>query len=45
MDAANNLGLMYMKGEGVAQDYHRAVEWFQKGANKGFPAPQVCRKL
>jgi hypothetical protein len=33
--AMNNLGLLYEKGLGVAQDYAQAREWFQKAANAG----------
>jgi TPR repeat protein len=31
----NNLGTMYDKGEGVAQDYIRAHMWFNLGAASG----------
>ena len=31
----NNLGLLYTKGEGIAQDYDKAREWYQKSANAG----------
>jgi uncharacterized protein len=30
-----NLGLLYGNGLGVAQDYAKAREWFEKGAAKG----------
>jgi TPR repeat protein len=30
-----NLGLAYSKGDGVAQDYAKAREWFEKAADKG----------
>jgi TPR repeat protein len=30
-----DLGLMYENGDGVAQDYGKAREWFQKAADKG----------
>ena len=30
-----NLGLMYANGEGVKQDYFKAVEWIQKAAEQG----------
>ena len=29
------LGLMYYEGEGVSQDYGKAVKWFQRAANQG----------
>jgi TPR repeat protein len=28
-----NLGVLYHNGQGVAQDYGKAREWFQKGAD------------
>lgn len=30
-----NLGLMYDRGEGVRQDYAKAIEWYTKSANQG----------
>ncbi len=33
--AQYNLGFMYYEGEGVPQDYAKAVEWYQKAANQG----------
>jgi len=33
--AQYNLGIMYMNGHGVSQDYARAVEWFTKAADLG----------
>ncbi len=30
--AMTNLGLMYLKGEGVEKDYAKAREWFEKGS-------------
>ncbi len=39
-EAQNNLGLLYDKGEGVAQDYNQAVSWYRKAAEKGFAAAQ-----
>lgn len=35
MDAEYNLGLMYLKGEGVHQNEDLAIAWIQKAANKG----------
>ena len=34
--AQNNLGLMYTRGEGVAQNYAAAVDWYRKAAAQGF---------
>ena len=34
-DAQYNLGLMYKKGQGVAQDYRQAAKWYQKAAEQG----------
>ena len=31
----NNLGLLYDNGQGVAQDYVKAREWYEKAADKG----------
>ncbi|MDO9795484.1 SEL1-like repeat protein, partial [Glaesserella parasuis] len=30
-----NLGNMYSQGQGVRQDYHQAVKWYQKAAEQG----------
>ena len=30
-----DLGLLYANGQGVAQDYIKAREWFEKAADKG----------
>jgi uncharacterized protein len=30
-----NLGLLYEKGFGVAQDFDKAREWYEKAAEKG----------
>ena len=34
-DAQYNLGLMYVLGEGVEQDFKEAVKWYQKAADQG----------
>ena len=34
-DAQNNLGVMYVMGKGVTQDYVRAHMWFNFAASKG----------
>ena len=31
-----NLGLMYYKGRGTAQDYTKAVNWWRRAAEQGF---------
>jgi len=31
------LGVMYMKGQGVEQDYKEAGEWFRKASEQGLP--------
>ena len=33
--AMSNLGLLYENGQGVAQDYAKAREWYEKAAAKG----------
>ena len=38
--AQNKLGMMYMLGKGVAQDYAQALDWFQKSADQGNAAAQ-----
>jgi TPR repeat protein len=30
IQAMNNIGVMYKKGEGVQKDLHEANKWFQK---------------
>ncbi|MCL2312838.1 MAG: hypothetical protein FWC41_10215, partial [Firmicutes bacterium] len=30
-----NLGICYYKGEGVAQNYKKAAEWYERAASKG----------
>jgi serine/threonine protein kinase len=37
IDAMNNLGVLYQNGQGVAQSYDKAREWFQKAADAGNP--------
>ena len=34
-DAQYNLGSMYRNGEGVAQDYGEAAQWFTRAAEEG----------
>ena len=34
--AQSNLGMMYLQGRGgLVKSYEKAVEWFQKAADKG----------
>jgi TPR repeat protein len=35
VDAQNNLGVMYVKGTGINQDYILARMWFNLAANNG----------
>ena len=35
IEAQFNLGFMYAKGQGVRQDYQKALEWYEKAANQG----------
>jgi len=39
-EAQFNLGVMYSKGQGVAQSYQRALAWYQKAAHQGLAAAQ-----
>ena len=34
-NAQNNLGYMYNQGQGVPQDYQKAVKWYRKAAEQG----------
>jgi len=34
-DAQATLGLMYMSGQGVPQDYSEAIKWYRKAADQG----------
>jgi TPR repeat protein len=34
------MGMMYMQGQGVEQDYKNAGEWFRKASEKSIPAAQ-----
>jgi TPR repeat protein len=34
-EAQNNLGLSYVSGQGMAQDYQQAVAWFRKATDQG----------
>ncbi|WP_288844273.1 tetratricopeptide repeat protein [uncultured Megasphaera sp.] len=35
VEAQFNLGVCYEDGKGVAQDYKKAVEWYQKAVDQG----------
>ena len=39
--AQNQLGLLYVKGKGVPQDYRHAKEWFEMAAKQGHAGAQV----
>jgi hypothetical protein len=39
-DASRNLGLMYLKGQGVDKDYKMAMVQFKKAANRNYPPAQ-----
>ncbi len=39
-DAQANLGLMYVKGQGVPHDFNNALEWYRKAAMQGVPGAQ-----
>jgi len=39
-DAQSNLGYMYSKGQGVAQDYKEALKWYRKSAEQGIAEAQ-----
>jgi len=39
-NAQNNLGLCYLNGNGVAQDYAQAAYWYRKAADQGNAAAQ-----
>lgn len=36
-----NLGLMYVDGLGVPQDYNQALSWFQRSAQQDYPKAQL----
>jgi TPR repeat protein len=38
--AQYNLGLLYARGQGVAQDYAQAAAWYRKAAEQGVPAAE-----
>jgi TPR repeat protein len=38
--AQYNLGVMYRDGEGVRQDYKKAIEWTEKAAKQGYVSAQ-----
>ena len=40
-----NLGTFYEKGQGVAQDYAKAREWYEKAADKGDVEPKAMANL
>lgn len=38
--AQTNLGSMYVNGQGVPQDYNKAIAWYRKAAEQGFATAQ-----
>jgi TPR repeat protein len=38
--AQYNLGMMYLKGQGVTHNYQEAAKWFQKAAEQGHAKAQ-----
>lgn len=36
LEAMDKLGVMYLKGQGVAVDYKEALKWFSRAAEKGY---------
>jgi hypothetical protein len=41
LDSQNKLGMSYLKGEGVPQDFTEAVQWFRRAAEKGHRDAQL----
>ena len=39
-EAQFSLGVMYDEGQGVRQDYYKAVEWYTKAAKQGYADAQ-----
>jgi TPR repeat protein len=40
VDAQNNLGVAYLEGHGVIQDYSTAAQWFLRAARRQHPSAQ-----
>ncbi|MEO8340531.1 MAG: tetratricopeptide repeat protein [Nitrospirota bacterium] len=40
VEAQNNLGELYARGQGVQQDYSQARQWYEKAAAQGHPLAQ-----
>jgi uncharacterized protein len=40
--AQYNLGILYIKGDGVAQDFVEAASWFRRAADQGFSRAQFA---
>tara|TARA_R110000824_G_scaffold111945_6_gene260840 strand:- start:113 stop:394 length:282 start_codon:yes stop_codon:yes gene_type:complete len=38
--AQTQLGVMYQYGQGVKQNYEKAVSWYRKAAEQGYPQAQ-----
>ena len=41
LNAQNNIGVMYERGDGVAQDYELAFSWYYKAAKHGLPLAKL----
>ena len=39
-EAQYKLGECYFNGDGIEQDYKKAVEWYEKSANQGYAKAQ-----
>ncbi|MBP2280618.1 TPR repeat protein [Psychrobacter sp. PL19] len=40
LEAQTLIGLDYLNGNGIAQDYAKALEWFEKAASEDYPTAQ-----
>jgi len=45
LEAQTLIGLDYFNGEGIAQDYRKAFEWFQKAADQDYAHAQYLMAL
>ena len=41
LTAQRNLGVLYENGTGVLQDYHKAIEWYQRASEQGDTLAQL----
>ena len=42
LEAQTKIGMCFVKGQGVGQDYAEAVKWFRKAALQGYADAQYC---